>query len=474
MSLLILVTVISSARIEANPQTARIYTAYRQSYAPVVDGDLNDWGDIEPLRLNRHTAATIYRDVPDLFDSSAEYRSIWTPDYLFLSAHVNDETIISDSIDVWRDDEVELAFDSLQDFGCNSDDHVYTVNADGRTTDFGDPSIQLPPNLVSAVRIVPGGWDFEIQIPISHLGSGPLTPGKQLGFTVGLHDDDDGGDWDTHMIWEGTVVPCNGEEFGVLVLSGDVVQGPTPTPTLTPLSTATHTPTRTPSPTRTATPTPTASQTSTATRTRTPTASATSTSTATATSTPATRRLYLPEMIRQATATPSPTSVVTNGGFESGLVGWTTGGAYASPSVRSNIVHGGRRSLVLGNPDEQCTTNTNPRRGDSWATQMVWVPSSGTPKLTVWYRLLTWDSNPGLSEMFDRFEIRLNGSVVHRAANQSGAYGCNGPPVDLGWKRFTLDLSPYRGQWVWVMVTNIVWPDEAYNTWTYVDDIFVD
>lgn len=252
LGILIPLFAVFAVRAATTIQTPRTFTAFRQSYNPTVDGDLSDWGDISPLRLNRNTAATIYRQIPDLFDASVEYRLIWTTDALYVSGHIYDEAIVNDSIDVWRDDEVELAFDGFRDFGCNSDDHAYTVNADGRTTDFGDPSIQLPPDLEVGVRTVSGGWDFEIKIPVSHLGAGPLTAGKQLGFTVGLHDDDDGGDWDTHMIWEGTSVPCNGEEFGVLILSGVVVQGPTVTPTYTPTPTSTRTPTRTP--TRTATP----------------------------------------------------------------------------------------------------------------------------------------------------------------------------------------------------------------------------
>ena len=43
----------------------------------------------------------------------------------------------------------------------------------------------------------------------------------------------------------------------------------------------------------------------------------------------------------------------------------------------------------------------------------------------------------------------------------------------LGWKRFTYNLSAYRGQQVTLKLSNVVWPDEAYNTWTYVDDIAI-
>ena len=83
---------------------------------------------------------------------------------------------------------------------------------------------------------------------------------------MGLHDDDDGGDWDSYLIWQGASTAASGDEFGAMVL---IVPGvplpPTPTPTTTPTSTATPFVTRTPTRTPTVTPTPTHTSTPTAT-----------------------------------------------------------------------------------------------------------------------------------------------------------------------------------------------------------------
>ncbi len=219
----------------------------------------------------------------------------------------------------------------------------------------------------------------------------------------------------------------------------------TPTPTPTP----TRTPTATPTPTRTAAPGP--------------------------------RFVYLPMLVKARPITPTPTPTPTftatpglvNGGFESGLTGWSSGGSYAQPQVRTDVVRSGSRSAVLGNPDEACTNSTNQRRGDSWISQVFYVPNTNAPQLTVWYRLFSWDSNTELNDAFDRFDIWLNNSHIHRDANRDGNYGCGRPPTDLGWKRFTYNLSAYRGQQVTLKLSNVVWPDEAYNTWTYVDDIAI-
>ena len=81
------------------------------------------------------------------------------------------------------------------------DTHQYTINADGRVTDFGQPN----PPIEAATRIVPGGWDAEVRIPAAHLygQAAQLAAGVTLAFNVGLHDDDDGGDWDSYLIWQG-------------------------------------------------------------------------------------------------------------------------------------------------------------------------------------------------------------------------------------------------------------------------------
>ena len=62
-----------------------------------------------------------------------------------------------------------------------------------------------PPN--TTVLLVPGAIPG---VPIS---------GTVMGFTVGLRDDDDGGDWDAYLIWEGTNTSGAPEEFGSLVFT---------------------------------------------------------------------------------------------------------------------------------------------------------------------------------------------------------------------------------------------------------------
>ncbi|HSN76473.1 MAG TPA: sugar-binding protein [Anaerolineae bacterium] len=204
-----------SMAAEAPPP--RGFDAFRAAAEPAVDGDLSDWPALPVLLLDYITAETIRRIVPMPDDNSAELRSLWTPNALYFAVHVHDDHIRYDSPFVWQDDEIELAIDGRHDLVSGGpDDHQYTVNADGRISDGGNAL--LPPPIGVGVREVSGGWDVEVRLPIADLQTGPLYGGRRLGFTLGLHDDDDYGDWDSYMIWEGGNTFSGAAGFGVLRL----------------------------------------------------------------------------------------------------------------------------------------------------------------------------------------------------------------------------------------------------------------
>jgi len=256
----------------------RAMPSYHASTPPTLDGDLSEWQHLPATVLDRFTADTIRRIHPEPDNCSAEIRSMWRGDTLYFAFHVRDDVIVNDSTEVWHDDEIEIGLDGLHDRAPNGDDdHQFTVNADGRQTDFGYTTTVFQ----AAIQIVSGGYDVEVAIPVSQLQGGNLTLDRLIGITYGLHDDDDGGDYDTHMIWEGDCTTNCSDEYGHLLLVEEAT-APTVTPTATP--------TQTPTPTATSiwTLTPTASPTATSTPTVTTTGDWTSTPTATATATPTT------------------------------------------------------------------------------------------------------------------------------------------------------------------------------------------
>lgn len=251
--------------------------------------------------LDRTTADFVHhRSDPTPQDSSAELLTAWDDDYLYFAVYIHDDVQVADSADVWRDDSLEIGLDGLNDgVGWQADDHQFTFTVDGRVTDYGVPIS----GLVAASIIYTQGWSLEVVIPAEVLAAGVLTEGKRIGFTFGLHDDDDGGDWDSYMIWEGESTN-DSADYGVIVLT---VPDVTPTPTATPTGTATPgrtcTPTRTSTPTYTPTHTPTATVASTGTPTPIATATSTPTPTATQTSDPV---IILQCECRPVTVTPCP------------------------------------------------------------------------------------------------------------------------------------------------------------------------
>ena len=183
-------------------------SALRTSQPPAIDGDLGDWGSWQPLVLSRDTAAIIATQPtgsppPSVSDNSAELRAVWTATDLYFAIHVRDDRIFNDSLQVWKDDEIELAFVGAYDgLASGGDTHQYTFNPDGRITDFGQPN---PPIQAAAVE-VPGGWNVEVRIPHTHLLGlyQLLYAGRTITFDIGLRDDDDGGDWESYMVRAGT------------------------------------------------------------------------------------------------------------------------------------------------------------------------------------------------------------------------------------------------------------------------------
>ena len=245
--------------------TPRSAEALRTTIPPDLDGDLSEWAAIPETILSQGTARWYdYRGgpPPTWQDASLVLQATWDDDHLYFGLQANDDVLVRDSGDyIWEDDEIEIWVDGNKDGLTHSAvyDHQYTFNTDEKVTDKG----KEPSGLDVAMQTVPGGWNVEVAVPRSHLPSGTLVEGGEIGFTFGYRDDDDGGNWDIRLLWEGDQLNnTTAVHYGTLLLGG---LPPTPTPT------ATATPTSTPTATPTSTATPTATPTSTETPTPTPT-----------------------------------------------------------------------------------------------------------------------------------------------------------------------------------------------------------
>ena len=183
---------------------------------PEIDGHLGDWPSGESIDLDRYTAFSFSGQIDGPEDLSAVIRSGWNDETLYFAMEVHDDVLVTDSAEVWRDDGVEIGLDGLNDKNAwGSDDHQYTIVADGRVADRSEPAADI----LASVLTYEGGYNIEVAIPMAKLIPGVPISGTVMGFTVGLHDDDDGDNWDAYLIWEGTNTSSAPEEFGSLVFT---------------------------------------------------------------------------------------------------------------------------------------------------------------------------------------------------------------------------------------------------------------
>ncbi len=300
------------------PQAGRAtLPSYLIGTPPTLDGDLSDWTAAGSVTVDALTAAGFDCGAgqtpclpPAPADASMVVRSRWTPQTLYFAISARDDVVVTSLPQWYLVDGAEISIDGLNDLTWyGTDDHGYSVTADGRVHDLGNTT---PLQVVIGHRS--GGWDAEIAIPVGSLGAGPLDVGRQMGFNLGQVDNDNGYTWDSRLLWTGTRTSQVEPGWGRLSFQGEQ-PAPTPVPTAVQTATTTPTPTPTPGPTRTPTatapPTATATETATPTATDTPTPTPTATATETATATPTDTPTPTPTETATPTATATETATAT-------------------------------------------------------------------------------------------------------------------------------------------------------------------
>ena len=177
-------------------------------------------------------------------------------------------------------------------------------------------------------------------------------------------------------------------------------------------------------------------------------------------------------------------NLIENGGFETGdFSGWQHGGELTQ-SVRPERPHAGTYSALLGNP---AYANDAVPEGSAWISQTFEIPNDGTPVLSFWYRIFTYDVmwSTRYECYFDYLDVTLetpSGTLLEPLL-RDGFTGTwqEGILQDLGWRNFTFDLGVYRGQTVRVRFANLNAgggctnepTDLHFNTYTYLGDITI-
>ncbi len=215
----------------------RALIAPHNSQGVVIDGDLSEWG--APLAVLSATTAETFHGDRARADARVLFWSTWNDQGLAMAFRVYDDQLKGDSVYLWKDDSIEIGLDANHDhrFTWNGADFQFTVDIWGRWARMGTETPD--PHISRTVRRLADGWTVEILFPWSVLRIPPGTPGRILGFTFAYHDDDDGGNWDTYMIWAGTRTNTSDAQYGHLLLgnTGGTVPPPqwiTPQPPVYP------------------------------------------------------------------------------------------------------------------------------------------------------------------------------------------------------------------------------------------------
>jgi len=177
-----------------------------------IDGDLADWSDEHLYGLSAATADSIQGEFPTgMTDLSGDVRFRWWEDYLFVSVRVQDDQVT-------RGDSMRIAFDVDGNSALSPEDVTYQIWPNGRV----DANGETPAAALAAGVQETAGYTLEIAIPAQALG-GPLQAASRrqtLHVNYALFDDDDDdGEAETAMNWQGASVDGVRADFGWLEIA---------------------------------------------------------------------------------------------------------------------------------------------------------------------------------------------------------------------------------------------------------------
>lgn len=140
---------------------------------------------------------------------------------LYVAIEVTDDFIVSDSVEAgsedgqtWQDDSVEIFIDGdNSNFAERSTDgnpevidtggqFVITANNAFRDNEAGNPGFGRNAAWYAQADLTDTGWDAEFRISLDAIGN--PAPGEVIGFTVGVNDDDNGGNAERQVLWVGS------------------------------------------------------------------------------------------------------------------------------------------------------------------------------------------------------------------------------------------------------------------------------
>ncbi|NCF93903.1 MAG: hypothetical protein GWQ05_23525 [Verrucomicrobiaceae bacterium] len=209
---------------------------------PTIDGKIEDgeYPGADIVSINPFTGVfRVGDDQPRADDISFDWRVTHNEDAIYVAVRVTDDVLFNDGAEAgeengntWNDDSVEIFFDSNESNLSGRDQEemfdgqfVMTANGAWRHNEANNPTYGPDEHWWAQTSIAEDGksWDVEFIIKKSTLVGGDRED-VPMGFNVNINDDDDGGNRETQLNWDGN--PHTESSYGELVLLSAIPSDP--------------------------------------------------------------------------------------------------------------------------------------------------------------------------------------------------------------------------------------------------------
>lgn len=174
----------------------------KASRPPVIDGQAEDlWSNAQKYDIKN----VMYTALSGPNDCSASYRAMWDANNLYLLVEVTDDSLTNDGGEFYNNDSIEIFIDSdnSKSTSYGDDDFHFHLTWDKNKPTIGEMAHQTTAEGIQFAMITTQtGYRTEIKFPWSTLKVKP-SAGTTVGLDIHVNDDDDGGDRDTKLAWNG-------------------------------------------------------------------------------------------------------------------------------------------------------------------------------------------------------------------------------------------------------------------------------
>ena len=214
---------IKQTKTEAVAEAARRQagiTIKQAPVAPVIDGVADAaWSVADKIKLTN----VLYKPISSPNDLSANFKTMWDQNNLYLFVDVTDDVLKNDASNPWDNDSVEVYIDATNSKAASygPTDYQYFFVWDKTAPKIYEQKQNRIDGVQYAMVTTDTGYRAEIKFPWSTLGTKP-HPGAKIGLDIRICDNDAGGPRDRKLTWHATQDNAweNPQAFGNAELGG--------------------------------------------------------------------------------------------------------------------------------------------------------------------------------------------------------------------------------------------------------------